>query len=52
VSLGDFALTSTSDKKFDTYNEATWFILVIKPDGWDMEKFIHEYKTVHAGMIR
>ncbi|RSL44977.1 hypothetical protein CEP54_014462 [Fusarium duplospermum] len=52
VGLGDFALTSTSDTKFDTYDEATWFISVTKPDGWDMEKFIHEYKTVHAGMTR
>ncbi|KAM6508351.1 hypothetical protein FALCPG4_018224 [Fusarium falciforme] len=52
VSLGDFALTSTSDTKFDTHHEVTWFISVTKPDGWDMEKFIHEYKTVHAGMAR
>ncbi|KAH6976887.1 hypothetical protein EDB80DRAFT_826851 [Ilyonectria destructans] len=52
VGLPDFALTSTSDTKFDTYHEVTWFISVTKPDGWDMEKFIHEYKTVHAGMTR
>ncbi|KAM0415959.1 hypothetical protein ACHAPT_013058 [Fusarium lateritium] len=52
VGLCDFALTSTSDTKFDTYHEVTWFISVTKPDGWDMGKFIHEYKTVHAGMTR
>ncbi|EEU33363.1 uncharacterized protein NECHADRAFT_74387 [Fusarium vanettenii 77-13-4] len=52
VSLSDFALTSTSDTKFDTYHEVTWFISVTKPDGWEMEKFVHEYKTVHSGMTR
>ncbi|EED15308.1 conserved hypothetical protein [Talaromyces stipitatus ATCC 10500] len=50
--LPDFALTSTSETKFDTYHEVTWFISVTKPDGWPTEKFIHEYKSVHAGMTR
>ncbi|KAB8201199.1 hypothetical protein BDV34DRAFT_229556 [Aspergillus parasiticus] len=52
VGLPDFALTSTSNTKFDTYHEVTWFISVTKPEGWATEKFTHEYKTIHAGMTR
>lgn len=50
--LADFAITSTSDTKFDAYHEVTWFISVTKPEGWATEKFTHEYKTIHTGMTR
>lgn len=50
--LPDFALTSTSETKFDTFHETTWFISVTQPDDWTREQFIHEYKTVHAGMTK
>lgn len=52
VGCADFALTTTSDTKFDTYHEVTWFISVSKPDDWSFERFRHEYKTVHAEMTR
>lgn len=52
VGLGDFALTSTSSTKFDTYHEVTWFISVTKREDWDVDTFEHEYKTVHANMTR
>ncbi|KAF5981719.1 3-(3-hydroxyphenyl)propionate 2-hydroxylase [Fusarium bulbicola] len=50
--LPDFALTSTSETKFDTFHETTWFISVTQPDDWTREQFLHEYKTVHAGMTK
>lgn len=50
--LPDFALTSTSETKFDTFHETTWFISVTQPDDWTREQFIHEYKTVHTGMTK
>ncbi|KAM0124003.1 hypothetical protein ACHAO1_011165 [Botrytis cinerea] len=52
LGLPDFALTSTSDRIFDTQSEVTWFISVSKIPEWTDEKFVHEYKTVHADMAR
>ncbi|KAF7898444.1 hypothetical protein EAF00_004890 [Botryotinia globosa] len=48
----DFALTSTSDRIFDTQSEVTWFISVSKIPEWIDEKFVREYKTVNADMTR
>ncbi|KAH7205721.1 FAD binding domain-containing protein [Fusarium oxysporum] len=50
--LPDFALTTTSNTKFDTCHEVTWFISVTRIEDWTIEKFKHEYKTVHAGMTK
>lgn len=52
IGLGDFCLTSTSDKLFDTRGEVTWFISVTRIPEWTQEKFLHEYKVVHADMTR
>ncbi|KAJ4128726.1 hypothetical protein NW765_013117 [Fusarium oxysporum] len=50
--LPDFTLTTTSNTKFDTYHEVTWFISVTRIEDWTIEEFKHEYKTVHAGMTK
>ncbi|EXL90965.1 FAD binding domain-containing protein [Fusarium oxysporum II5] len=52
VGLPDFALSSTSETSFSTYEEITWFISVTKMDDWTDERFTHEYKVVHANMTR
>ncbi|KAF5243295.1 hypothetical protein FANTH_8244 [Fusarium anthophilum] len=52
VGLPDYALSSTSETSFSTYEEVTWFITVTKLDDWSDERFTHEYKVVHANMTR
>lgn len=52
IGLPHFGLTSTSDRIFDTQSEVTWFISVSKIPEWTAEKFVHEYKGVHADMTR
>ncbi|KAJ5547319.1 hypothetical protein N7494_004904, partial [Penicillium frequentans] len=52
IGLPDFCLTSTSDKIFDTRGEVRWFISVTRIPEWTQERFVHEYKVVHAEMTR
>jgi hypothetical protein len=52
IGLPDFCLTSTSDRIFDTRGEVTWFISVTRIPEWTQQKFVHEYKVVHAEMTR
>jgi hypothetical protein len=52
IGLPDFCLTSTSERFFDTRGEVTWFISVTRIPEWTQEKFVHEYKVVHAEMTR
>ncbi|KAI6752559.1 hypothetical protein HG530_013928 [Fusarium avenaceum] len=52
VGIPDFALSSTSETAFSTYEEVAWFISVTKLEGWTDERFTHEYKVVHADMTR
>jgi hypothetical protein len=52
VIIPDFALLSTSETSFSTYEEVTWFISVTKMEDWTNERFTHDHKVVHADMTR